>query len=132
MTGGGKLYSGLAARAANRMGDPTQVSTKGYFLFGVSYGTASLSCALTNFVIVVGIGVAGLSVQKVASNFFLFALGMGMVIMALTIGMAIFKGAMVTLMRKVLPFIQPIASGLMVVAGTYIVFYSLTVGRSQL
>ncbi len=132
MVGGGKLYTGLAARAAGRIGDPTQVSAKGYFMFGLSYGTASLSCTLPIFVSVVGIGVAGFSAKTVASNFFLYALGMGLVIMVLTVGMAVFKGAMVALMRKVLPFIQPIASGFMVVAGAYIVFYWLTIGRSLL
>lgn len=132
MVGGGKLYTGLAAQAANRMGDPNQVSVKGYFLFGLSYGTASLSCTLPIFISVVGIGVAGFSAQTVVENFFLYALGMGLVIMVLTLGMALFKGAMVALMRKALPFIQPIASGFMVVAGTYIVFYWLTIGRDLL
>ncbi len=132
MVGGGKLYTGFAARLASRMGDPSQVNAKGYFLFGLSYGTASLSCTLPIFISVVGIGVAGFSLQKVVGNFFLYALGMGMVIVAMTLGMAIFKGAMVKLMRKALPFIQPLAAGFMVVAGTYIVFYWLTVGRDLL
>ena len=132
MVGGGKLYTGIAARAAGRMGNPNQVSTKGYFMFGLSYGTASLSCTLPIFISVVGIGVAGFSAATVVGNFFLYALGMGSVIMGLTLGMAIFKGAMVKLMRKALPFIQPIASGFMVVAGTYIVFYWLTIGRDLL
>ena len=132
MVGGGKLYTNLAAQAASRFGDPNQVNAKGYFLFGLSYGTASLSCTLPIFISVVGIGVAGFSAQKVVSNFFLYALGMGLVIMAITLGMAFFKGAMVTLVRKALPFVQPIASGFMVVAGTYIVYYWLTLGRDQL
>lgn len=132
MVGGGKLYTNFAATLASRMGDPSQVNPKGYFLFGLSYGTASLSCTLPIFISVVGIGVAGFSLQKVVGNFLLYALGMGMVIIAMTLGMAIFKGAMVKLMRKALPFIQPLASGFMVVAGTYIVFYWLTVGRDLL
>lgn len=132
MVGGGKLYTGFAARLASRMGDPSQVNAKGYFLFGLSYGTASLSCTLPIFISVVGIGVAGFSLQKVVGNFFLYALGMGMVIVAMTLGMAVFKGAMVKVMRKALPFIQPLAAGFMVVAGTYIVFYWLTVGRDLL
>ena len=132
MVGGGKLYTGLAARAASRMGDPNQVNAKGYFMFGLSYGTASLSCTLPIFISVVGIGVAGFSAQSVVGNFFLYALGMGLVIMALTLGMAFFKGAMVSLMRKALPYIQPIASAFMVVAGTYIVFYWLSIGRDLL
>ena len=53
---------------------------------------------------------------------------MGIVLLALTLGMAIFKGAMVRTVRRALPYIQPIGSWLMVVAGVYIVFYWLTIG----
>ena len=128
MVGGGKLYTGVAARAASHMGNPAQVSMKGYFIFGVSYGTASLSCTLPIFLAVVGISVAGVGGSSVLSDFLLFALGMGLVIMALTLGMAFFKTAMVGALRKALPYIQLLGSGLMVIAGTYIVFYWLTVG----
>ncbi len=128
MVGGGKLYTGIAAQAANRMGNPSEISTRGYFMFGLSYGTASLSCTLPIFLAVVGISVAGASTTSVVGNFFLFAFGMGLVIMALTIGMAFFKGTMTSMLRKALPYIQPFGSVLMVVAGTYIVFYWLTIG----
>ncbi len=128
MVGGGKLYTGVAARAANHMGNPAQVSMKGYFIFGISYGTASLSCTLPIFLAVVGISVAGVGASSVLSDFLLFALGMGLVIMALTLGMAFFKTAMMGALRKALPYIQPLGSALMVIAGTYIVFYWLTIG----
>ena len=128
MLGGGKLYSGIAARAASQVGDPSQVSPRGYFVFGLSYGIASLSCTLPIFLAVVGINVAGTTGLAVAANFILYALGMGLVIMALTLGMAFFKGAMVGGLRKALPYIQPVGSWLMVVAGAYIVFYWLTIG----
>jgi len=128
MVGGGKLYTGVAARAASHMGNPAQVSMKGYFIFGISYGTASLSCTLPIFLAVVGISVAGVGASSVLSDFLLFALGMGLVIMALTLGMAFFKTAMMGALRKALPYIQPLGSALMVIAGTYIVFYWLTIG----
>ena len=128
MVGGVKLYTGVAARAASHMGNPAQVSMKGYFIFGISYGTASLSCTLPIFLAVVGISVAGVGASSVLSDFLLFALGMGLVIMALTLGMAFFKTAMMGALRKALPYIQPLGSALMVIAGTYIVFYWLTIG----
>ena len=128
MVGGGKFYSGVAARAASHMGNPTDVSMKGYFIFGISYGTASLSCTLPIFLAVLGISVAGVGVSSVLSDFLLFALGMGLVIMALTLGMAFFKTAMVGALKKALPYIQPLGPGLMVISGTYIVFYWLTIG----
>ena len=110
------------------MGNPSQVSMKGYFIFGISYGTASLSCTLPIFLAVVGISVAGRSMALVFGDFLLFALGMGVVVIALTLGMAFFKSTMVGVLRKASYYIQIVGSCLMVVAGTYIVFYWLTVG----
>ena len=128
MLGGGKLYTGFAARAATHMGDPNQVGVKGYFLFGLSYGTASLSCTLPIFLAVLGVSVAGTSFLTSVGQFLLFALGMGLVIMVLTLGMAVFKGSMVGGLRRALPYVQPIGTWLMVGAGAYIVFYWLTIG----
>ena len=128
LVGGGKLYTGLAARAATRLGDPSAISPKGYFLFGLSYGTASLSCTLPVFLAVVGTSFASSSILASAGQFFLYALGMGLVIIALTLGIAFARGAMVGALRKALPYIQPIGSWLMIVAGAYIVFYWLTIG----
>ena len=129
LVGGGKLYTGVAARAASHLGNPNQVSIRGYFLFGLSYGMASLSCTLPIFLAVLGVSVAGVGILNAVGQFFLYALGMGLVIMILTLGMAFFKGAMVKGLRKALPYVQPIGAWLMVVAGAYIIFYWLTLGN---
>ncbi len=128
LVGGGKLYTGIAARAASRIGNPGQVSVKGYFLFGISYGIASLSCTLPIFLAVLGLSAADTSIAGTLLNFLLFALGMGLVIMALTMGIAFFRTAMVGGLRRALPYIQPIGYWLMVLAGAYITFYWLTIG----
>ena len=131
--GGGKIYTSLAQQASTKMGDPSRVSIKGYFLFGVSYGTASLSCTLPIFLVVLGIGGAATSslVDSVVS-FVLFGLGMGTVVIILTIAVALFKGAMVGALRKILPYTQVVSAALMILAGAYIVFYWLTEGRDLL
>ena len=130
LIGGGNIYqyTGFAARAASNIGGANRISARGYFMFGLSYGTASLGCTLPIFLAVVGISVADTNVSSVVSNFFLFALGMGIVILALTLGIAFFKGTMVGIVRKALPYVQPFGSFLMVVAGAYLVFYWLTIG----
>ena len=125
---GGKVYTGLPGRAAARIGNPGEVSTKGFFLFGLSYGTASLSCTLPIFLAVVGTSLAVSDIPTAVGQLILYGLGMGLVIAVLTLGMALFKGAMVGGLRKTLRFIQPASSVLMVVAGSYIVFYWLTIG----
>ncbi len=128
MVGGGKLYTGFAAQAASKMGDPGKTNIKGYFIFGLSYGTASLSCTLPIFLAVVGTSLAVSNLAASMGQFFLYALGMGLVILVLTLGIAFFKQAMVRALRKAMPYVQPVGSWLMVVAGAYIVFYWLTIG----
>ena len=130
LLGGGKLYSSFASRAASHMGNPGQVSVRGYFMFGLSYGTASLSCTLPIFLSVVGVGVTLTSATILDSlgQFVLYALGMGLVIVLMTLGMAIFKEATVGFLRKTLPLVQPLGAVLMIVAGAYVVYYWLTIG----
>ena len=89
---GGKIYTAIAQQASTKFGDPSKVGVKGYFLFGLSYGTASLSCTLPIFIAVLGIGVATNTLVDSLVSFLLFALGMGTVILVLTIAMALFKG----------------------------------------
>ena len=128
LVGGGKLYTGFAAQAASRIGNPGQVNVKGYFLFGISYGIASLSCTLPIFLSVIGTSFAASTILTSLSQFLLYGMGMGVVIMVLTLGVASFKSAMLGTIRKVLPYVGPIGSWLMVIAGAYIVFYWLTIG----
>ena len=125
---GGELYTSLAQRAANRLGSPGSSSIRGYFLFGLSYGVASLSCTLPIFLAVVGSSFAASGIAASFAQFVLYALGMGVVIIALTLSMALFRGAMLGGMRKIMPYVHPIGTWLMIVAGTYIVFYWLTLG----
>ena len=129
MASGGKIYTSLAQRAASRIGDPSQLNIPGYVLFGVSYGLASLSCTLPLFLAVLGVG-AGLSsgFLDTVGQFVLYAAGMGSVIMALTLGMAVARSVLIRWMRAALPYVGVVGAWLMVVAGTYIVFYWLTLG----
>ena len=117
LLGGGKLYTPAAAQAASKIGNPSEVSVRGYFMFGISYGTASLSCTLPIFLAVVGTTLATSGALTAFGQFILFGLGMGFVIMLLTLGMALFRGAMVRSLRKALPYIQPLSAGLMMIAG---------------
>jgi cytochrome c biogenesis protein CcdA len=126
---GGTLYSGIAERAAARVGKPDEVNIRGYFLFGVSYGTASLSCTLPIFLVVVSSTLAVSGIVAAIGQFIVYALGMGLVIIALTVGMGLFQRALVGTLRKSLAYIQPVSAVFMLVAGAYIIYYWLTIGE---
>ena len=128
LLGGGKLYAGFAGKAASRIGNPSQVGVRGYFLFGLSYGLASLSCTLPIFLVVVFTTQAASGELAAIGQFILYALGMGLVILVLTLSMALFKNAMVGALRRTLPLFQPFSAAFMIAAGSYIVYYWLTIG----
>ena len=126
---GGTLYSALAMRLSARFGGPGRSGVRGYFTFGIGYGTASLSCTLPIFLAVIGGTFTASTFLDSVFQFLLYGLGMGTVILALTIGMAVFKGALVGSMRRMLPYIGTVSAVMLLVAGAFIVYYWLTIGE---
>ena len=123
-----KFYTGFAARIAFHIGDSTSVNAKGYFLFGISYAVASLSCTIPIFLTVVGTSVTLGDFLYSFLQFVLFALGMGSVIISLTVSIAVLRQGIVRWYRNIIPVIQPVCACLMFLAGLYILFYWITVG----
>ena len=87
-----------------------------------------MSCTLPVFLAVVGSALARSGFVAGALQFVLYALGMGVVMCALTLGVALFKQGTVRWARAVLPYVQPLSAVLLLVAGAYIIYYWLTVG----
>ena len=52
-----------------------------------------------------------------------YGLGMALVLMVLTLGIALAKQGLVRSFRGILPYINRIAGGLLIVAGAYLVYY---------
>ncbi len=128
MVSGGKLYTARAQDLASRMNAADSGSVKGYFAFGLSYGTASLSCTLPIFLSVIGGSIAVSGLPNALGQFLLYGLGMGSVIMALTLTLAILKTGLTIRLRQMLPYIEPLGAVLMLVAGAYVMYYWLTIG----
>jgi len=116
-------------RIAEKIGDPREMSIGGFFLFGVAFGATSLSCTLPIFLMVVGSSVATGDFLAGIYQFFSYILGMGSVMLVLTLGIALVKeGVVVTTMRKVLPYVQKISAIFLMIAGSYIIYYWLSSG----
>jgi cytochrome c biogenesis protein CcdA len=126
---GGTLYSALGERLASHIGDPGRTDVRGYFLFGLSYGTASLSCTLPIFITVIGGSIAIADFLPSVWQFVLYGLGMGSVILALTLSLAVFKTALLVWLKNAMVYVQPVSAVLMLAAGGFIVYYWLTFGQ---
>ena len=128
MLAGQSLYTGVFERLASRLGDPGTVSVRGFFLFGLAYGAASLSCTLPVFLAVVGSSLAAGGVLAGAGQFVSFGLGMASVLMVLTVALAFFKQGLVKRLRGAVRYVQLASAALLVLAGAYIVYYWLSSG----
>jgi len=123
MLAGRTLYTSVFERFAGRIGDPRTMSVRGFFLFGLAYGLASLSCTLPVFLAVMGGSLTAGSFVSGAGQFVSYGLGMTSVLLALTLALAFFKGSVISRLHKVTPYVQPISAALLVLAGAYTIFY---------
>jgi cytochrome c-type biogenesis protein len=128
MLAGQTLHVGAFERLSGRVSDPGKVSVSGFFLFGLAYGAASLSCTLPAFLAVVGSSLASGGVLAGAGRFVGFGLGMAAVLVTLTLALAFFKQGIVKWLRRMVPYVRLASAVLLVLAGTYVIFYWLSSG----
>jgi len=116
-------------KLADKIGDPREMSITGFFLFGMAFGATSLSCTLPIFLMVVGSSIAAGDFLSGIYQFLSYILGMGSVMLVLTLGIALVKeGLVVTAMRKILPYVQKISAVFLIIAGGYITYYWFSSG----
>ncbi len=113
----------LFVQLADRLTQRDERSVRAFYLFGLAYGLASLSCTLPVFMIAAGSallsGDLGRGVLQLAS----YSLGMASVIVSLTFALAFLRLGLVRLLRRAVPYVQTAAAMLLVFAGVTIVAY---------
>lgn len=98
-------------------------------VYGVGFGFASLACTLPIFLIVVGAAFVNGSVLGGLALFLAYSLGMGAVVMAVSLGASLFKGAVARFLRKAIPHVQRASGALLILAGTYLAVRQLEQAR---
>ena len=93
------------------------------FFFGVSYAVVSLGCTVGLFIAGVSNVFASGGFIDGVSVFVAYGLGMGAVIMTLTVALALAKTSIATNMRKVLPWVNRISGVLLTLSGAYLIVY---------
>ena len=91
--------------------------------FGAAYAICSLGCTLPIFVALVGASLATSSVVEGTIVFGAYALGMATMLMALSLGAALARDGLARRLKALLPYMQRVASGLLLVAGAYLTYY---------
>lgn len=95
------------------------------FLYGVSYAVASLTCTIGIFIATIVNAFSRTNFISGVSVLLMYAAGMGLVITALTVAIALARDSVVKFMRTGMQYANRVAGVLMVVMGTYVAWYGV-------
>jgi cytochrome c-type biogenesis protein len=100
-------------------------SVRSMFVFGVSYAIASIGCTLPMFLTAVSGTIRRESVLDGLAVFGVYALGMAIVLSALTVAIAMTRTGIVHVLRRAQPYVGRVAGGLVALAGAYVALYGV-------
>jgi cytochrome c biogenesis protein CcdA len=120
----------IGVMAASRVTVTPQRNLRNVFSFGIAYAIGSLSCTLPIFLVVVGSSLASQGLANSFAQFVGYALGMGSILVAVTVGAALFRGAVARLLRRVVPHVYRVSALFLVGAGAYLVYYWVVISGS--
>jgi cytochrome c-type biogenesis protein len=98
-------------------------TTRSMFVFGVSYAIASIGCTLPAFLVAVSGTINRESVADGLVVFGIYALGMILVLLALTVAIALARTSIVRFLRSSRAYIGRVSGGLVALAGAYVAYY---------
>ena len=120
-------------RASQFQGPRKVRNVREYYLFGISYGFASLSCTLPIFLVVIASAITLKGVIPGLIQFISYGLGMGFIFAGITISTVFFKTATANKLRPVMIRLDLIGSIALTAAGLYLIHYwTLGVGAKVL
>ena len=122
-------HASLGVAAAGRVGVTPKKNLRNVFLFGAGYAVCSLSCTLPVFLVVVGSALASKGFVESFSQFISYSMGMGLVLVAVTVGAALFKGAVARVLKRAQPYVHVVSALFLIAAGLYVTYYWLHDGQ---
>jgi cytochrome c biogenesis protein CcdA len=96
---------------------------RGVFLFGAAYGLISLSCTLPLFMSVIGGALTQDGIASGGAQFVAYGLGMGAMLVLVSVSLALFEGVLVTRMRRLGPYVSRLGSLVLIGVGIYMIYY---------
>lgn len=99
------------------------------FLFGIGYSIASLSCTLPLFLLIVFQGLSAGGIREGSIIFLTYALGMGSIMVAISLAISASNQTFVKWLRNLAPKMNLITSIVLILAGSYLIYYNLVIGK---
>lgn len=129
--GVGMLVVGLLGLAGKRIGwpavapvrPPEDCRLRTMLLFGAGYGVASLGCTLPLFLTLLAAATGTAGAAGLLVVFLAYGSGLTVMLVALAVAAALLHHGLVRGLRRLLPYMQRIAGGLLALAGAYLAYY---------
>ena len=93
-----------------------------FFLFGVVYGVVSLGCSLPIFLLLVSWAFSSSGAAGGLKEFVSYGLGMGSVLVLVSLASALAKEAIIKRLRSLMPWMKWITGLVLILAGVYIIY----------
>jgi len=116
-------HANLGIMAASRLTITPRKNLGNVFVFGTVYAAGSLSCTLPIFLVVVGSALATQGFLASFGQFIGYALGMGVILILVMIGTALFRGTVLRLLKSAIPYVHRASAMFLVGAGVYLLWY---------
>lgn len=114
----------LFASATANVRVQRSATTRGVVAFGIAYAVASLGCTLPVFMIVVGSIFTGNGTYlESVARFLQYAAGMGLMLTAITVGVAFSRQLTVGTVSRALPVVESLGNAALIFAGAYLIWY---------
>jgi cytochrome c-type biogenesis protein len=107
-----KLQKGTGSRELSSMA-----------LFGVSYALSSLTCTIGSFLAAVSPTLDQSGILAGTLTFVFYGLGMGAIVLALTVAVALARRSMVARFRQLMRYVHVLTGVLLIVVGGYLAYY---------
>jgi len=125
----GLVYGSVASNNHYSSNGNKNSAYTNFFLFGIGYAIASLSCTLPIFLLVVFQALSAGGIVQGSFVFLSYALGMGAVMIAVSLAIGISNQTFLKWLRRLAPKMNVITSIVLILAGSYLIYYNLVIGK---
>ena len=123
---GEQSYIPFFQQLASKIGNPNNTDLKSFFIFGISYGIASIGCSLPLFIALITNSIKSQDLVLSIFHFLSYALGMIFIIGLVTVFISIFSKVKIPFLNQISRKSSTISGIILCIVGIYLLIYWLT------
>jgi len=119
-------YIPFFQQIASKIGDPNNTDLKSFFVFGISYGIASIGCSLPLFIALITNSLKSQNILSSITHFISYAFGMIFIVGIVTGFISIFSNIKIPFLSQISKRASSISGIILCIVGVYLLIYWFT------